>query len=391
GKVKAWNKDTLEITDLHGRVQKIPLAYDPAIAIDGQVVVAVIRGKDGKPSPISLVRDQKIAKKAMAPGAAVAVVYEPDRFARTYWQQDGEKGDAGAQQAFLKLTEQQASGKNSDVRDDDVLKRLVHLNIESATCRYAPDLKAYWANATSDSNVKENMLHTLPAQDRADGKPNGEPTPPEGAGWVVELRGYTWSDREPYQFLRTVFINKLAADASKKDDDKSKDADKDHPDPTDIHTAWKRAIEGDVNHAFVYKAIPYQNADPNQFNLINTSVLDSLLGGGGAAPTGGRGAQEQMMGMMANKGGGSGGTGSFTSLLDAAGTGGGTGGGKQPPMVSGAPRLPNLPNGKSPPGSAEADKSAENAKPGATRTEFIVLFIWKEPGKDRTPAPTTPQ
>jgi type IV pilus assembly protein PilM len=395
GKLTQWTNDTVEITDHKGSVHKIALADQPAFVVNGEVIASIQGNAKSGFHVVPVVRGGE--KPLKQPGTDLVVVYEPDRFARTYW-------NPASQQAFFQLTQHLAGGQNGDVKDDDVLKHLIQLNLESVTCRWAPDLKTYWANATNNSDVRENIKITLPAQFRADNKPDGAPNPPDGAGWVVELRGYTFCDQDtksPIRLLKETLINKLAAVGQKHDAAGGKNVDDSKPiDPTDSHAAWQRVIEGQVSHPFVYLAETYQNPEPGKFVKIGSSVLDTLLGTSSSASAGKLPtiASPQMMGAKGGnaKSGASGATSNFASLLDdtssvGAGAGGGFLGNKPPMtgMTGGAmPPAYHPPTGTVKPGTvppngaaANAGNAADNNRHTAARTEFIVLLIWKEPAK----------
>jgi type IV pilus assembly protein PilM len=218
-------------------------------------------------------------------------------------------------------------------------------------------------------------------------------------------------------------------DGDKKEADK-KDGDKKEIDPNDFETMWRNVILGRVGHAVLYGYKPGKSTE-ERFDLIMGSMLHSLVqstGGGAPAAQSGGPAPATTPGQAPGKGGGRGESGGgWSSLIgsSAAPAGGGGGGGAAPAGGGGGGRpgfrgggrgglIPKGPGSRRPmpagggsaapppaptptlsappplPGQAPPDMGmgGEPAVPDTiavvkkhrtSRTEFIILFIWKEP------------
>jgi type IV pilus assembly protein PilM len=76
---------------------------------------------------------------------------------------------------------------------------LILFNIEGIDCRYTDNLAGFWNEARALAKEQENFR---PIPQFSDG--------PEGGGWVVELRGYTFHHGKA-AFVRNVLLDNLAA------------------------------------------------------------------------------------------------------------------------------------------------------------------------------------
>jgi type IV pilus assembly protein PilM len=358
----------------------------------------------------------------------------PEAISR-YWIGQNQEG----REAFRKMLEKQFSGRVGTADRDDSKSNLIHLNIEGFDCRYTDDLAAYWTVVSTKQGVKESVR---PVSQAAKG--------PEGKGWVVELRGYTYHHNGRYFIIDSLVENiarKGIKDEPKTDTAPSPGAPVSMPNPiagtpsapgtapgaaapaTTLppadgakpgeKKAWEPVINN-ISHVLVYRT----DVDPKQGNdyvLINSSELAALFGtgsaGGGSAggglpggglPGGGRGAGGPAgagMGMGGPAGAGGAGGDASGSLAGArsgwsplgtpigavGGSGGGMGGygsGRGPAGSSGGMGLPSGPGGYKPPDSGDTSET-DKKKSGLTRTEFIVLFVWKEPTPSDKPPPET--
>jgi hypothetical protein len=242
---------------------------------------------------------------------------------------------------------------------------LIQFDIEGIDCRYSPNLAAVWKQIRT--KVREAGDVSPPEQfDK----------PPEGKGWVVEIRGYTFH-RGKRRFLRDTFLQNIyrigmpdfgkapapmtpggttpAAPAATQ--------------PTD-------AVIGQISHVVLYDAQTEQTADSHNFKVIGSGIVDRLVkeaaAGTGTGVPGGPGVPggdmtpKPLTGGDPNlSGGAAGGSGrdSWVPLSGAGGTGPGGPGG--PPFGPG----PMNPAGGPMAGAGTSSH---------TRTEFIILFFWKE-------------
>jgi hypothetical protein len=79
---------------------------------------------------------------------------------------------------------------------------LPQVNIEAVNCRYTDKLDAFWTAVKADPAFKNSMNDRVKPVDHLK-------TAPEGAGWVVELRGYTFH-WDAQNFLNKTLLENLA-------------------------------------------------------------------------------------------------------------------------------------------------------------------------------------
>jgi hypothetical protein len=202
-----------------------------------------------------------------------------------------------------------------------------------------------------------------------------------------------------------------------KNDDKRKDNAKPVIDEkAEIEAAWNRVIMDKISHAFLFQYKSGQHIDdPAKFELIGSSSLSNLVQATGdsgvpTAPTSSQApAGAKAPGSLASGGRVPSGGGNAWSPL-AAGGGAASGPGNRNPAGTGTDRRRNFKQGGGPagagsgPGSpsmgtprgrapeaprtgpdprqtpgSEDDEKNEKKVVGPTRTEFIMLFIWREP------------
>ncbi|HEV8059367.1 MAG TPA: hypothetical protein VGP68_05820, partial [Gemmataceae bacterium] len=297
---------------------------------------------------------------------------------------------------------------------------LLQANIESMYCVYCLDLGQFATKLHSDTDVK---VETMRAADWAKA--------PEGKGWIAEVHGYTYF-HDGLKFIHEALVENLAsmplkpelasadaAGAGGAPGAATAPAGTGAPEGASgkaEHPIWNR-----VSHVVIYNYFPDANPDPGtqSFKLIGQRVIDSLLGGG-AGPGGPMGGKMGMMGMGPPGGGGAEGaaapaamTNSWSPLGSGGGSsgpgrsgpggmsgmpnmasGGGGGGGnmqdmmrnrKGPPDIGG---MAGMRGGKlgatgagagRPDGGIQLEKTGSKSKAHLTRTEFVILFIWREP------------
>jgi len=292
---------------------------------------------------------------------------------------------------------------------------MVQVSVTSVDCRFFDNLNTgFWTSAKKkivDSNLGKTVVRPI----------NCWTTAPDGKGWVVELRGYTfhWNSSKflteaVLENMVSVGMRKAAAQAQALNPSAGGEAPLGEVSastgPPDMGPVINR-----ISHLTLFRYWRSPNMNRNGFYMLDNSLLADLAkgGGGGGAGKGGMG-----MGGMPSPGGGEGapalGGGaaagsersSWVSLLGARGAAGGMGAGKSeggPGMAgpggmgrggmmspggdgeSGAPAA-GPPTGE-PGASAEeegsgdgGDSTGEIIQRGARkRTEFVIFFVWKEP------------
>jgi type IV pilus assembly protein PilM len=285
----------------------------PALRLDGKFKAAskdgfVVIGPDGKDETFKgdaagLVVNNKIVQPAdVKEGAPVAVIYQKDPGALEYWK------DPQTREAYLKFWERQGAGKSGPTKaEDDKLEYLIQINLESLYALYSPDVKGVYT-----SLPKDHHLLGMDEKEQAELKAGKGP---EGKGWVVELRGYTFHRDSP-DFIGKTLVRQLnlrgrAPDAegtpkgtegtakaeatpSKsgdavspkpvEDGDKPKDEKAAKVDPVkEKEEIWNKVIRGKVSGAFIFIYDPVRNPEPDKFSTISGSLLGTIMGNAASA------------------------------------------------------------------------------------------------------------
>ena len=252
------------------------------------------------------------------------------------------------------------------------IDRLIQFNIEALDCRYTTNLKAYWAKIDTEVKDKDNRIR--PPEDAK--APPGE----NDKGWVVELRGYTFHEGLD-NFVIDALLERIAQvgkirtppwPLTLKEEPKAPEAPKaGQPAPAGKpgEPAGDAAppVGRPISHVVLYKVVNRPANDASNFEIIKTSYLDALVAGGG-----GGGARTTPQGDIAPKGPASGGAVAPKAPPVAPGIGGLTG----RPGGAGAEGWEPLAGGTVLGGAATEAKTTE---PRHKRTEFVILFIWREP------------
>ncbi len=300
---------------------------------------------------------------------------------------------------------------------------LAMVNVEAVHTRWVDNLVVFYQNADKevfgDVNSKIGFNESISRYMKDDekepddkGGPNKptKPKVPAGGGWIVEIRGYT-DNKEEEQFIKKALLANLQRMDAFADKGKDK-VGKYMPEVVD-------PIKGRVSHAFLYHLWPVPNAQPNIFQYIDQSYLDPLAGGTGAttdnkngvpAPGGSSsGPARPLSGStspgspMSNAAAEPSGPVAGQPWLPLTSTSVATQGGASgmSPSMSGPPGKPPGPG----PSSSGMPKSNTGAMPGIpglqvieppklatgngparNRYEFVVMFLWREPGAEvRTP------
>ena len=354
-----------------------------------------------------------------------------------------------AADAIARYTQRVRAGVPADrLYDNTKVELLPLVNVESIDCRWTDNLQQFLDNANAQAkkeyglNVVGDLLDEraiklkvkvkdgdgkveekeeelkLAAEREASETPNARPVAPwhkfnpkgpAGAGWVVEVRGYTYHT-DGYDFVRYTLVRNLQEAGTKFAQD---------TDPTkvgriipDLNDPKKDPVLGKVSHAFLYAQKVTKANDPNRkdqaiaLTLAATSQLDKLIGGApattdttdggtpGVPPSGGPSGSALSGGPGGSPGGypgpggpgGLGGSaggwaglirgGSSTSLTGSYFGSGSTGEEDRGGFERGGPGVgPGIGPGVGP-GVPAPPANAKNTK---QLTEFVVYFIWMEP------------
>ncbi|MBI1915635.1 MAG: type IV pilus assembly protein PilM [Planctomycetes bacterium] len=248
----------------------------------------------------------------------------------------------------------------------DGVSHLFQFNIEAVSCRYTPNLKGFWENV-QNKVLKDNKSYVRPLTDKDNVPGENE------KGWIIELRGYTYHEDQT-NFVLNVLLDHIAWVGAQKKAPWPLGAS-----PSGIEQAASPASpaksgqppgEADqkarvISHVVLVKvtrrevadaSLPYEDIDsPNleKLKLLAASASSSKGGGGGSQPAGGGGSQMPGGSGGMGMGGGKGQTTSWTAL--------------------GSETI-------GPPGGDQKKKEdTQSTNLPYKRTEFVVLFIWREP------------
>jgi type IV pilus assembly protein PilM len=294
-----------------------------------------------------------------------------------------------AEKAYEKFRKQ-VRGEGSPGDDESWRGDLIQANVEAVYCVFCDNLAGYYQHLKNDSIRKWD---TMSERDRN--------TPPTGAGWVVELRGYTYH-HDPYRFLAKAVVGNFARLPVKEPSPQAAPASasgtKAAPtapavpatpapatpaakSPVPAAAAVPDPIGGLVSHAVLYEFRDIVNANPAYFYLISKGVVDKLVGGSASTVTAG---EMQMMAPIGQSGAGpqQGTSRSWSplgavSLGGSAEAGGRVSGGNTAGGIGGF--VDRIGAGAAGGGSGAPATEASAKRRNLTRTEFILLFIWKEP------------
>jgi type IV pilus assembly protein PilM len=333
----------------------------------------------------------------------------------------------------------QRRGKGLDplesLNDDDKREFLAMLDIEAVYARHTKNLKQVYTNIEQKFQAEigdparsfrgsdmapAQWWEAKPDRPMTNSGPEGvrEELKPDGEGWVVEVRGYTYWDptnrgAQPVNnfVMNTLVRNLIIKGQLPTGEDKEKST---------------APIKGKVSHAFVYNTWKDPNPGTGTFQKIGNSLIDSMIPapgaesgetggvgggiGGGMPMPGGPGSSAS--GPRAGEGGfggvgGAGGNG-WVPLNGVAGAGGMGGmgmggmgmggmGGFNPRSSSGSvptpgvgvpPPIGPMPGGPMPGTPATGAATGVKVKP---RYEFVVVFVWKELTPSDKLRPITPK
>ncbi len=353
--------------------------------------------------------------------------------------------DEEAELAFKKFIMQQTgAGQASSKDDDEGLEHLIQVNVASVMTLYSENLENVFTRLKNDPEVAWKSM-----------RKQDQDKPPQGKGWVVELRGYTYH-KDTRRFLEDAVVKNLAtyrqqegaagaaapaADSAPKTEGGEgaptapaagggtptasgeaaaggADADK-NLDPTE-------PILNRVSHVVLFRTQYDDRPEGQSFKMIGRPWLDTLLtapaggapgdpgaggtpelgvGGGGRTPRGALGGDDgggdapgglagstrgnwKPLGSTSLLGSGGGGLDAGGGLFTGRGGPGGEGG--TPDSPGGAPALSFGIGGSGQTGVVNPVSPISPSgigtppKPGTkqqklTRTEFVIIFVWKEP------------
>ncbi len=322
-----------------------------------------------------------------------------ERVKDKYWTRKPEA--AKAYQIFeakrFQKQDQAVSATKAAEEEEYIKKFLIQINVQGISSLYSDDLGPYFKKIHAEGNRLRGMA--LPEKQKVDKfvteddkdalDKNGLPKD----GWVVEIRGYAYHWDE-IDFIENTIVENLNFPEKLKD---SKGIE------VKLTPEMKKLVRDQISYMFIFKLEKVVNPEPGQFKHIGKSYVKALVNGdaGGGGMGGGMGGK---MGGPANpmpaniggdkgmstQGSGGGGGGDAKPTRDAwrpigdialstfggdlGGAGGGMdgrGGGMAPPAIG-----PVAGGNPLQPQKGPAVAAVANRQP---RTEFIILFVWREP------------
>lgn len=275
------------------------------------------------------------------------------------------------------------------------------VDVETVYCQYTDNLKQFFDNAEAELKTKKILLSK---QDEAGMLPEDYSAPPEGAGWVVEIRGVTYH-KGGRQFIKDTLLRNIqfgpppstrSRFANNRTSNVKPGTGK--PENQPVNGEGADPIRDRITHAFLYDCIEVKPVNGNyQTVMIGSSIIARLTppkgAGSSSAGTDGFGGPDGPGGPMPPGGlggdtGGRGGpgfgagAGGWVPLGMPGASGSGNFGGMDGPSFPGSDggrppgmQLPNSGTGPSP----GSTPPATSGRQLPSRWEFVVVFIWREP------------
>lgn len=310
---------------------------------------------------------------------------------QAYW--DDVAGKPRGKAAYSELVRRETFSRdqfgNDGYQPGDILGKgidqLVELNVEAVNCRFTDNLSTYWQQVKAGGTAGERKV-------KEDVRPMSHwDKSPEGPGWVIEIRGYTFH-QDQKRFLVEVLLENLARYGIV-----SPTSGAAAPAGGEGAAAGglpdKGPVVNRVTHALVYRYLTKKTNERSNFEIINQSYLAAAMreggmGGGMGGPMGGGPKDGGPMGggPMGSPGGEGGGAAAggapsrdnWQPLGANAGSSGYGGPGMGGPGMGG----PGMGGpGFGGPGASSGVTTAETAgaRSNHTRTEFVIFLVWKEP------------
>ncbi len=274
--------------------------------------------------------------------------------------------NANSQKAFALLETKRFSSKGETLKpkDEEFIKRhLIQVNVEGVTVLWSDDLPTYFKTVFQFNNLlhamdqgEKNLVKEF-ASAPDEGAGAGAKAKLPTAGWIVEIRGYSYNEGEVF-FVENTIVENLANPAAFYGNDPKKL-------PPDI-----KKVREQISFMTLFKNNTVQRPEPGVFQHIGKSYLKTLIKGIAAVGPAGPGqpVQVPVPGGPADK--------PSRDLWKPIGEVAST-------SLDSNVNLPNkggLGTGFIPPPPPQPKDAKDTDIVARTpRTEFVVLFVWKEP------------
>ncbi len=174
---------------------------------------------------------------------------------RRLWDFATDKQDG--RRAVAKYFERMRQGVDprAAVAGDDLHESLATVDIEAVHNRFTSNLKGLYENAADYQRRyvdPEDIFGTMVEEDRK--------KPPEGEGWVFEIRGTTWYDVSTVKgkdFIRRTLLANLQREAK--------------------NPKLVTELKSKISHIFLYNVWRDSDPRPDTFRFIHASLIDFLM------------------------------------------------------------------------------------------------------------------
>lgn len=185
-----------------------------------------------------------------------------DKQKEEYWKKGGsEDARMTGEEAWKKLEKGQGAISDDGSSDtEEELKHLVQINLEAVASLYTDDLNAYFQRLSE----KNKTLFGMVEEEKKAG--------PKGGGWVVEIRGFTYHNKQ-HQFLLDTLIDNLNTRRKETASASPATGGKEEPKKTEIEP-----VKGNISHVVLFVR-PDKKPIGHEFELIKESLLMPLVAG----------------------------------------------------------------------------------------------------------------
>ncbi len=325
---------------------------------EGKAIESIIGGREEQPNWLNLCKfvDEIIPRPEDARPIGVAAFGKTPVYnlPATAYGPPGANYVTGALEAYETewLPWRRGAVKGKDDELGGGIDRLLQFNVEAVTCRYSGKLSDFWGKLP-DRVKNKDARFVLPKRDLEN--PPGE----NDKGWVVELRGYTYH-KDANVFVINVLMENIVRKAAEKGVNWPINLEPPPPPaagtpdrPPPAAGEQPAGPPRPISHIILYNSTTKPADATTPFEIIAASKVGSLVAGSSTATTSGP---------------------------PATPTGGGTSPAATPPG-GGTTTTDWKPLGNESLGTAATVTTGQAAAPAGKykRTEFIILFIWREP------------
>ncbi|MFN4261515.1 MAG: type IV pilus assembly protein PilM [Gemmataceae bacterium] len=178
-----------------------------------------------------------------------------------YWAKPGMEDRVKGQVAYEEF-KQRLAGRQAG-QEAQHLQDLIQFNIEAVDCLFTDNLEHVFAQSPYFVILNKRSPSVKEKADTIAMREQDYQKPPTGPGWIVQIRGFT-DHKDTRQFIINTLLENL------------KNADKA---PTGEANAQDKlpSVGSRVSHVFLYRTQSVDNPDPDKFSLIDKNFLPTLI------------------------------------------------------------------------------------------------------------------